>query len=40
MIYVTGDYHGGWDKAKFTNSNNILPKEEDYLIICGDFGCV
>lgn len=40
MIYVTGDYHGGWDKAKFTNFDNSLPKEGDYLIICGDFGCV
>lgn len=37
MIYVTGDTHGGYDGLKL---NTKLLKEDDYIIICGDFGYV
>lgn len=41
MIYVTGDIHGSIDIRKLLD-NNITEQmtEEDYLIICGDFGLV
>lgn len=41
MIYVTGDIHGSIDIRKLLK-NNITEKitEEDYVIICGDFGLV
>lgn len=40
-IYVTGDIHGGIDIAKLGDSrlDDIGLSKEDYLIICGDFGC-
>ena len=37
MVYITGDTHGGYDIDKLFN---IDFKEEDVLIICGDFGFV
>lgn len=38
MIYITGDTHG--DKARFIENNigDDSWSEQDYLIICGDFG--
>lgn len=41
MIYVTGDTHGSIDIRKLLE-NQITDKitENDYLIICGDFGLV
>lgn len=40
MIYITGDTHGEFgrlSKKKLFNQG-IAPTEQDYLIICGDFG--
>ena len=41
MIYLTGDTHGYIDIRKLLK-NNVTAQmtEEDYLIICGDFGLV
>ncbi len=41
MIYVTGDIHGTIDIRKLLK-NNVTEKitENDYVIICGDFGLV
>ena len=41
MIYVTGDTHGSIDIRKLLE-NEVTNKitEQDYLIICGDFGLV
>lgn len=41
MIYVCGDVHGDYDiaKLKLLKEKDILT-ENDYLIICGDFGGV
>lgn len=39
MIYVTGDTHGEqarWTKANFPMINQLT--NEDYVIVCGDFG--
>jgi hypothetical protein len=39
MIYVTGDTHGGLDVRNLLDSRNTaMIKEEDYLLILGDFG--
>lgn len=43
MIYVTGDTHSDHDSFKLTEEDFPLQKgmtKDDYLIICGDFGCV
>lgn len=43
MIFLTGDIHGGMDLHKLSSKNFDSQKDltkEDYLIICGDFGCV
>jgi len=43
LIYITGDLHGGIDISKLSSKcfaeQKILSKN-DYVIICGDFGCV
>lgn len=36
MIYVTGDLHGG----RGYRFNNVDIRDDDYVIICGDFGKV
>lgn len=40
MIYVTGDTHGSFDrfsrKSRFRRT--ARPTEDDYVIVCGDFG--
>ncbi|MBQ7980959.1 MAG: hypothetical protein IJ305_05050 [Oscillospiraceae bacterium] len=38
MIYITGDTHG--EKVRFIENNmgDDSWSEQDYLIICGDFG--
>lgn len=40
MIYVTGDTHAEF--SRFTKKNRwrteCKPSEEDYVIVCGDFG--
>lgn len=43
MIYITGDIHGGIDISKLNTT--LFPQQKsltdkDFLIICGDFGCV
>lgn len=43
MVYITGDTHGAFDINKinpreFKEAENLT--EDDYLIICGDFGCI
>lgn len=43
MIYITGDLHGDLDIHKlsrgvYLNYSNLTKK--DYIIICGDFGCI
>lgn len=41
MIYVTGDTHGEearWTKANLPVLNQL--KEDDYVIVCGDFGYI
>ena len=43
MIYITGDTHGDFDNEKINTRNFPQQKEmtkDDYIIICGDFGCV
>lgn len=41
MIYITGDTHGGIDVRKLLNKTFInKATNQDYLIICGDFGFV
>ena len=43
MIYITGDIHREQDIHKINprefEAGNTLT-ENDYVIICGDFGCV
>lgn len=43
-IFATGDIHGKIDIGKLTTSGlakaGVAPTEEDYLVICGDFGLV
>ena len=41
MIYITGDVHGRPDRFSSSNfrKGNTLGKD-DYLIVCGDFGCI
>lgn len=43
MVYVTGDTHGSIDIKKLTTKKfpqqNSMTKD-DFLIVCGDFGCV
>ena len=43
MIYITGDTHGAFDIHKI-NPDEFIPgrslTEKDYVIICGDFGCI
>lgn len=42
-VFVTGDIHGGKDIHKLNTQNLRLKnkiKQDDYLIICGDFGLV
>lgn len=41
MIFITGDCHS--DLTKFNTDNFPIQKKmtkNDYIIICGDFGCV
>lgn len=41
MIYVTGDTHGGIDMKKLYEKEVVNQlTENDYLIICGDFGFI
>ena len=44
VIYITGDTHGGIDINKLTSKAlkkaNLNLTEEDYVIICGDFGFI
>jgi hypothetical protein len=43
MIYVTGDTHGAFDINKINPKDHDYMQRlghDDYLIICGDFGCV
>ncbi len=41
MIHITGDTHGSRDWGKiFMASKNKQIKAGDYVIICGDFGCI
>lgn len=41
-IFITGDTHGEIDISKLSNvkTRKFNFTSEDYLIICGDFGCV
>lgn len=43
MVYLTSDTHGAFDIHKI-NPREFIPgqtmTEQDYLVICGDFGCV
>lgn len=43
MIYLTSDLHGAFDIHKI-NPDEFIPgrtmTRKDYLIICGDFGCI
>lgn len=43
MVYITGDTHGAFDIHKI-NPSEFIPgrtlTENDYVIICGDFGCI
>lgn len=43
MLYITGDTHGEIDMGRLNMRNWPIQKQltrDDYLIICGDFGCV
>ena len=36
-LYVTGDCHGEWRKLRlFSVQQNLT--EDDFIIVCGDFG--
>lgn len=43
MVYITSDIHGAFDIHKI-NPREFIPGQtmtaDDYLVICGDFGCV
>ncbi|MDM8195794.1 hypothetical protein QUV98_05625 [Massilimicrobiota timonensis] len=42
-IFITGDTHGSYDIQKLARKNFPEGKtltKDDYMIICGDFGCV
>lgn len=38
MVYVTGDTHGEWERFKTKAIRKL--KQDDILIICGDFGFI
>lgn len=44
MIWITGDTHGEFQRIRYPKgfswlrNNERKPTENDYLIICGDFG--
>jgi hypothetical protein len=44
MLYFTGDIHGGIDIRKLSTAGltaqSVAPTEDDFLVICGDFGLV
>lgn len=40
MIYVTGDTHGFIERFQENNMNDQNWTENDYLIVCGDFGFI
>lgn len=43
MVYVTSDLHGAFDIRKINpRESEVAQKMQagDYLIVCGDFGCV
>lgn len=41
-VYITGDVHARWDFSKFDYFQKQYPEanENDYVIICGDFGLI
>ena len=42
-IFITGDTHGSYDIQKLARKNFPEGKtltKDDYVMICGDFGCV
>lgn len=42
-IFITGDTHGSYDITKLSRRHFLEGKlltKDDYVIICGDFGCV
>lgn len=39
-IYVTGDLHGDHDFSKIYSFDDSELTKDDYLLICGDFGCI
>ena len=42
-IFITGDTHGSYDMTKLSRRHFQEGKtltKNDYVIICGDFGCV
>ena len=40
MIYITGDTHGEFERfsTKRLRKQGMEPGEQDYVIVCGDFG--
>ena len=43
MVFITGDIHGQHDIGRLKTDNFPIQKnlsKDDYVIICGDFGCV
>lgn len=41
IVAITGDVHGDYDFLKIQSSKNLkLLTENDYLLICGDFGAI
>ena len=40
MIYITGDTHGEFGRfsTKRLRKQGMEPGEQDYVIVCGDFG--
>lgn len=41
MVFVTGDLHGAVDFARLEQNRQLQDlQRSDFLIICGDFGCV
>ena len=40
MIYITGDTHGEIERFRELESKGVVLNEDDYIIVCGDFGFI
>lgn len=40
MIYITGDTHGDIERFRQLESKGVILNEDDFIIVCGDFGFI